>query len=279
MTYPPAVHKLSTKRLRIWSLFVWYHYLMTNLWEDKLKAEYEALPNNRWAETVQQIKLIIEQLFNSGLSSVKIGKLMDKDHTTVLHHLWQMGYKPGEQNLTKNLTARREREDSRAKYYTERAACLRALQEAEKQREAAVVEAITLRQMRAATENARRLLVSEAWEKKRAESAKNRDLALALYKKGETYAVISKKLGLHISSIEGLIRAHPDYQKAWEARGYQGRKRAVMQVGFDGKIVATYPSSRAAGRALGIAPNSISLMANGKSMSQSAGGFMWQWKN
>ncbi len=250
-----------------------------NIWEDRLKAQYEALPKNRRAETVSEIKRIIEELFNSGLSSVNIGKLLDKDHTTVLHHLWQMGYKPGEQNLTRNLSARRAREESRAIYYTERAAYLRARQEAERLREAATVEAISLRQIRANVENARRLLVSEGWEKKRAESAKNRDIALAMYKKGESYAVISRKLGLHASSIEGLIRAHPDYEKAWKARGYQGRKRAIVQIGFDGKIVATYPSSRAAGRALGIAPNSISLLANGKSTSQSAGGFMWQWKD
>lgn len=64
-----------------------------------------------------------------------------------------------------------------------------------------------------------------------------------------------------------------DKLMAFAQYGYDKAKR-VQQVSKDGKVVAEYPSMKAASRATGIRDGNISKCCNG--LSKSAGGFIWR---
>lgn len=57
------------------------------LWECKYKIRYLALPKDRRAETVELLRLIIKEMKKDGFPVILIGQLMNKDRTTILHHL------------------------------------------------------------------------------------------------------------------------------------------------------------------------------------------------
>jgi IS30 family transposase len=56
------------------------------VWENIYRARAEALPDDRTASTVAELKAIIRGMRKDGFSSAEIGRRLGKHHTTVLSH-------------------------------------------------------------------------------------------------------------------------------------------------------------------------------------------------
>lgn len=59
------------------------------LWEHKYRSRAEALPDDRTAGTVKELKAIIRGMKRDKFSSAEIGRRLGKHHSTVLSHFKQ----------------------------------------------------------------------------------------------------------------------------------------------------------------------------------------------
>ncbi len=57
------------------------------LWQFKYKTRYLALPKNRKASTVTELREIIREMKADEFPQATIGRLMKKDRSTIIHHL------------------------------------------------------------------------------------------------------------------------------------------------------------------------------------------------
>lgn len=57
------------------------------LWEHKYKARFLALPKNRDASTIAELRNIIREMDADDFPQTQIAALLGKDRSTVIHHL------------------------------------------------------------------------------------------------------------------------------------------------------------------------------------------------
>lgn len=60
---------------------------LTALWEHKYKVRFLSLPKNRMAETVKELRALIREMHKDGFSQHLIAQLLEKDRSTIIHHL------------------------------------------------------------------------------------------------------------------------------------------------------------------------------------------------
>lgn len=60
---------------------------MAALWEHKYKARYLAMPRNREGATIELLKALIKDMHADGFSQLMIAAYLEKDRSTIIHHL------------------------------------------------------------------------------------------------------------------------------------------------------------------------------------------------
>ncbi len=241
------------------------------MWDNYYKPRAEALPDNRYKETIVALKQLIHDMYNSGYNPHQIAKLIRKDHTTVYYHL---------NALSKNMPPEVS-EHNRLMKDVARATRIAQFKEKREERAAKAAQRKFLRAERKAmreakhTEHVRKQNErSLEVEKQKKLTAERREIAMKLYKKGLTYHQIARELGVLYSYVQGLLQKHPDFRK-YNRQQPRFRHNIVQQYDVQGKLLAEYPSTRLAGVAVGGAGNSISLAARG--IIKSYKGYIWRY--
>ncbi len=239
-THPLTCYDKGMKNITALEDFIWEHHF---------KERAVKLPDDRRAETVRDLREIIEEMHHAGLAAAVIGRYLNKDHTTILHHLGRMDIKPHSQELT---TIQKEETE---------------LYEKKKElREQINAETLRQKELRSIT----------YWQK-RGDADVMRQKVFAMYRDGASYHEIMLKHKIGHSRVQGLLIQHPGYQKIKPTRKAKNAPRPVCQHDLQGNFIREYPTGRIAANALGIANVAISMCAQGKI--PSAAGFKWKYRD
>ncbi len=238
------------------------------MWVNHFKLLYEKLPDNRKTEVIEVLRNIIVDMHNAGYAAASIGRYLDKDHTTVLHHLKTMNERSEPHRLTvEDVQNRKRMMEERAH---DRLAKLKARNDALEAKKN-LREKLTEEHLRA------KELKSQKYWDVRKDADIMREKVFAMYKDGASYHAMSMKYKIGPSRIQGLLIQHPEYQKIKPKRSIKNTIRPVLKYSLDGKtLLAEYPTGRAAGRMMNMASVAISMCAQGKI--PTAGGFIWKFK-
>lgn len=57
------------------------------LWEHKYKVRFMALPKNREASTIEELRLIVRAMDRDNFPQIRIAHYLKKDRSTIIHHL------------------------------------------------------------------------------------------------------------------------------------------------------------------------------------------------
>lgn len=216
----------------------------------KFDKRIAALENNRRIETVLTLQELILDMYNDGWMVIEIARALEKDHATILHHLWKLGV---------NTRIRKDEAKTRREVLMENTRKIQNEREKTLQEERKRIASLKLKK--------------QLEEKTRV--AKDRAKVLALYKQGLTYRAIAAKTGFPYSRIQDLLIFSEEYQKI--KGGNRARKfgRAVYQLSMSGKKMKKWNTIREAANATGTWRNSITNACKGRI--PSAGGFKWSY--
>lgn len=248
------------------------HTLQTFMWENHFKAIYASIPHNRRdAKTVEVMKKLIKEMWVAGYSASSIGRFLDKDHSTVLHHLKFESEDKRVKRPAKDLSVvlAESRERTRKQRETQ---LLREQLKVELEERRKLLK--KQREQKHKDRLERERLKNEAWEETRKKADSIRQGVFEMYKAGESYRDIRLKYNLSSHRVQGLLLYHPDYRKVMRPRFYNlGRK--VIQYTKDGKKVAIHETMIGAAKKIGIPRGSISMVCRGRI--PSSGGFVWKY--
>ena len=216
-------------------------------WESDFRERFEVLPKNREYRTIQLLREIIREMHEEGFPGAEIGRLMGKDHTTIVHHLSVMGFKPREEIFQKK------------KYFYEWRKKLEKTQlENRKERD-------KHRKERQKVEAEKSLL----YQKRRAEVTRQKIEASVLYKKGLSTYEMAEKLGVPYGRLNYLL---------FYGKGKNKRRRervSVQQLDLSGNVLETFKSIRDAALKTGATDYGIRhALDDGRY--KSSGGFLWR---
>lgn len=241
------------------------------MWENYFKPKYEVLPYRRRDDkTIATLKKLIGEMYTAGYSANAIGKYLDKDHTTILHHLNTKDI-PRRSYFYRDPKDTLQQEKERTKKQREQQ-LLRLQIKAEKEKRAKVraKEKEKKAQAKLDAEKEKR----HKWEEKRKNTALLREKVFALYEQGSSYKDILFKTGLKPTQTQALLIYHPKYRKIAQER-YHHKGRPVTQYTKDGKKVATYKNMSIAARETGTFRGTISVVCRGRI--PSAKGYVWKY--
>lgn len=185
-------------------------------------------------------------MHESGVSALQIGKMMGKDHTTILHHLWQMGFDRRKEKMTERIA----RIKFQKSILAEKQSMLDDLQ-----RERKELEEMTEQR-------------KSEWKLHLERVAQAKVKAWEMYELDIPIKEIAKELGTGSQNAMGYIRAHPLYHKS-KRRIF----RDILQVDGAGKVVGRFPSLASAAKATKVNYSTISRCLKGQDLT--AGGFRW----
>lgn len=57
------------------------------LWEHKYKIRFQALPKNREAATVKELRLLVRDMERDNFPQIRMAHYLKKDRSTIIHHL------------------------------------------------------------------------------------------------------------------------------------------------------------------------------------------------
>lgn len=217
-------------------------------WETDWKERFEALPKTRQVPVIRALKEIIREMHEEGYAGAEIGRLMDKDHTTIVHHLFEMGFRPREERKIKNKD-----------FYDWR------LKEAKRR--------LIAREAREATwKETQQIKVrtSLLYQQRREQVTKDKEKAREMYVAGVSLFEIAQKLNRTVPTVHYLIF----YSKGGAPK--RRRNFEVEQMDLKGNIIARHPSARAAEHELGLSKGTLNhAMTDGRYHGRTAG-FMWR---
>ncbi len=223
------------------------------MWDNRFKADFEKIPKyTRNHSAVELLKKLILEMHKAGYAYASIGRFLEKDHTTILHHIKELGvWKPSKVFLTPKQIKEREAYKLRSKI------------ESEKVKEA----------RRVARAEAGRKLIEQA-EKKTGIISKLREEVFQMYKLGKSYRHIGLVTGLSGVRIQNLLIYHPEYKKIKRPIGNH-LGRSVWQLTREGKKVKKFENMSIASKEIGVHRNHISMVC--RERIPTAGGFKWQY--
>lgn len=222
------------------------------MWLNHFKPIWDEIPGGRAANTVQKLRKLILCMYKTGYNPTVLGRFIEKDHSTVIHHLRQLGVlsRRGEPKFSRQELTQRALDKAK------KATDLAALKD-----ELSIIR--SAQQMKQVNKNhERRMQVKQL-----------RNKAFAMYKKGLSYLEIQRALNLPMYRVQNLLVYHPEYRTL--SRVKERNRRAVIQLSKDGKEVARFKSLTEATKAVGIARNSITLVCRGRTTS--AAGYVWKY--
>ncbi len=208
---------------------------------------YEALPKNRQQSTVKQLRTLILEMHDAGLSCLEIGVLLKKDHSTITHHLLWLG-----------ISSVDEKAEQKKVY-------LRAKIEYDKQQN----EIRSLKRQLVDIHQADEEEASRMFQERQSKKAANLEKAWKLRKQGKTQKETARLLNLSQTGVFSLLRSHPDFKAEKKLSNVE-----VAQCDMNGEEIQRFPSVRSAARFVGIANPNISLCLSGQI--ETAGGFKWK---
>jgi hypothetical protein len=218
----------------------------TKTWSKDFKRRAEKIPRNRQPESVRLLRALIKDMHLAEFSEAEMGRLLEKDRTTIIHHLYYMGFRPRDEIAARKVEDYKERVE-RERQITEK-----------------VLQYETHRKELARLKTKRSLI----YKKRQDEAAEENKLALKLYKQGVPVEEIARKVNRPIGSI-GYLIFH---------KGQIPRRRPTIRVqkmDLAGKVLTTYPSIRAASLDTGLTMDMIRHGIDDKRYFQS-GGFRWR---
>lgn len=212
-------------------------------WEQDFKHRARKVVRSRKAEDVRFLKELIKDMYEAEFGVAEIGRLLERDHTTIVHHLALMGFRPKEEAREKAKDWREYMESVRARRTSERA--LRTVRRSQKQEKSAEYREV-------------REKVVEL--KKRARE---------MWAQGASHKEIASALGVKIPSVQ--------YYLFYDSEGAPDRRKVlfkVQQKKLDGTVIETFRSVRAASMATGVPQSWIHrALRDGRYLS--TGGFVW----
>ncbi len=227
------------------------------MWEKEFKPIFESLPTGRQAGPMKVLKKMIADMHRAGYSASAIARYMDKNHTTILHHLKFQGiytaYEGGA--ITKEMIVEREKQKQEA--LASRLKHIKDVAE-EKSRTLALKEAIRKEKFAASKK------VADDYAKVRKENKILREKAFKLYKKGASYHKISNELAISHSKIEGLLIYHPEYKTVVRPRLVASDRRPVIRYDLSMRKIDEFDSLSEAALKVGGYRGAIVMVCRGR---------------
>lgn len=217
-----------------------------NKTDAEFKRRADAIPRNRYAENIRELKQLVKEMYEADYGVAEIGRILKRDHTTIVHHLHLSGFRPQEENRIKN-----------ASFYEYRLA--------EEKRKTEMREAYDASYKKICEERAKRSILHQH---RLEQTKKDKETALSMWKKGEKLVAIAEKLSSSIQRVHYLLHY-----------GGKAEKRSanimVQKFSLDGRPIKTYKSIREAARDVGCKADAIGHAVNDRRYIQAAG-FVWR---
>lgn len=232
------------------------------MWENHYRPIWKDIPGGRHKDTIRALRRLIADMYVSGYSMSSIGRFLGKDHTTIVHHIKQIGTKDTKRirpDTTRALADKRFRIEVNHERSLQRIALANKRTQEMEERKMKREEATKRR-------HALALQQKREMNARRAEIQALRQQVFEMYKAGASYRAISIELGISNARVQALLIYHPGFRKIMRPR-YTNTGRPVDQYTKEGKFVKRFNTCIAAARALGVPRNHISLVARGRARS------------
>lgn len=227
----------------------------------------QEIPDDRTRDAISQLRSLIKEMSDDGFPAARIGRFLNKDHTTILHHLKKLGItangvKENRSGLSTDeiLQKRKERQEWMLLRDNERAAHIREIRRIKEQRKS---QRLALIQEK-----------NDKWQAEKDRISAQRGKVLKLYKQGRTYGEILKQTGVSPSAVLNLLK-HTDW---WQKNKRKFNKRAVIQLTLDGVLLARFDSvTDAAKTVIGDARKRSNIIECCKGRQSTSHGFVWRY--